>query len=239
MTTHLHDGRFWTFNSTKAFTKQFPYMTRHTIDKTISNLIKSKILLVSYYGVDRTRWYSINEDWTKVDPEDEQDTTDIPFPEKRKCISEKAEMHFHKSGNASYTDINTDLNSTYIGTQSDDCDVTPQKVMQLWNDTVKEKGMLPKIKELTSKRFKAVTTITKSRFKTMEDWKTYFHSLYQSKWLTGQDKGTWTADFDWVINPMNALKILEGKYFSKGNKKDTTEKSSSFLKGLFSEEGKK
>ena len=34
----------------------------------------------------------------------------------------------------------------------------------------------------------------------------------KSKFLSGQNKNQWQADFDWLIKPTNFIKVLEGKY---------------------------
>lgn len=37
----------------------------------------------------------------------------------------------------------------------------------------------------------------------------------KSKFLHGNNKNNWTATFDWIINPSNFLKIMEGNYDNK------------------------
>ena len=36
---HFYDGRYWTYNSSKAFAKLFPYLTQKVIEKLLARLI--------------------------------------------------------------------------------------------------------------------------------------------------------------------------------------------------------
>ena len=107
---HFYNGRYWTYNSVKAFLELFPYMTRHKINKCLDDL-ESKGLLVSGnfnpVAYDRTKWYSI--DFGKA------------FPENKKSISDNQTNHLLKNGNGFTenmqpipyinTDSNTDINT--------------------------------------------------------------------------------------------------------------------------------
>lgn len=37
----------------------------------------------------------------------------------------------------------------------------------------------------------------------------------ESKFLAGNNRNEWTADFDWILKPTNFVKILEGNYKDK------------------------
>lgn len=59
-----HDGSFWTYNSKKAFSELFPYMTARQIDYALKRLIDEKILITGNYNAnayDRTLWYAVTE----------------------------------------------------------------------------------------------------------------------------------------------------------------------------------
>ena len=61
---HFYDGKYWTYNSKKAFAELFPYMSERQIDYAISNLIKKGLIEKGNYnkvGFDRTLWYSITK----------------------------------------------------------------------------------------------------------------------------------------------------------------------------------
>lgn len=42
----------------------------------------------------------------------------------------------------------------------------------------------------------------------------------KSDFLCGKNEKSWKADFDWIFNPTNFLKIMEGKYDNKEGKKN-------------------
>ena len=61
---HYHDGCFWTYNSMKAFSNMFPYMTRNQIETALSKLKANGYIKTGNYngaGFDRTLWYSLTE----------------------------------------------------------------------------------------------------------------------------------------------------------------------------------
>lgn len=60
-----HDGRYWTYNSVKAFNELFPYMTEGKIRRALSNLEDAGLLLTGNYnikGYDRTKWYALTDE---------------------------------------------------------------------------------------------------------------------------------------------------------------------------------
>ena len=74
---------------------------------------------------------------------------------------------------------------------------------------------LPKVKSLSDERKKHVS----ARFKEF-DYDTIIDVLKKagkSEFLTGKNDRAWKADFDWIFNPTNFLKIMEGKYVNKEN----------------------
>lgn len=62
--TNLHDGHYWTYNSTKAFSELFPYMTVNVIRTAIKKLKDNELILTGNYNksaYDRTMWYTLTE----------------------------------------------------------------------------------------------------------------------------------------------------------------------------------
>lgn len=60
---NFRDGRFWTFNSYAEWEKQFPFWSSRTIQRSITNLEKMKLVITGNYNklkIDRTKWYSID-----------------------------------------------------------------------------------------------------------------------------------------------------------------------------------
>jgi glutathionyl-hydroquinone reductase len=59
---HNHDGRYWTYNSAKAFTKLFPYASQQQIQRALKRLEDAEVLHVGSYNsnpYDHTKWYSV------------------------------------------------------------------------------------------------------------------------------------------------------------------------------------
>lgn len=91
------DGFYWTYNSRKAFTEIFPYLSERQIKTAMDKLIADDIIKVGRYNTepwDRTMWYALTEKgWCIV----------------QKCQSGIAKMSDPNSGNVRpIPDIDTD-----------------------------------------------------------------------------------------------------------------------------------
>lgn len=61
---HFYDGKYWTYNSVKAFGQLFPYLTSKQIRNTLDKLEDEGLIVVGYYNAlsfDRTKWYAFTE----------------------------------------------------------------------------------------------------------------------------------------------------------------------------------
>lgn len=93
---NYHDGRYWTYNSTKAFTELFPYLTNRRISTALQHLRDAGVILVGNYNesaYDHTLWYAFSEKGESI---------------MQKCKIEDSEMsnRMDISGESIYTDIN-------------------------------------------------------------------------------------------------------------------------------------
>lgn len=68
---------------------------------------------------------------------------------------------------------------------------------------------LPKARTLTDQRVKHVNARLEEH--SLQEMRTVFEKAQKSKFLSGQVKD-WRADFDWLINANNFVKVLEGRY---------------------------
>ena len=62
--TNFHDGRYWTYNSVRAFSKLFPYLSARAISTAIKKLVDDGLVVTGNYNkssYDRTLWYAITE----------------------------------------------------------------------------------------------------------------------------------------------------------------------------------
>jgi hypothetical protein len=69
----------------------------------------------------------------------------------------------------------------------------------------------------------------RSRFKpyfkeSYEEWENFLSRISKISFLWGSNDRQWKADFNWVLNENNLLKILEGKY--EVDRKETTSSDS-------------
>ena len=61
---NFYDGYYWTFNSKKAFSELFPYLTSRQVDYALEKLINDGVLITGNYNknpYDRTLWYAITK----------------------------------------------------------------------------------------------------------------------------------------------------------------------------------
>lgn len=66
---HFHDGKYWTYNSARAFHELFPYIQERTIARKLDNLINNDLLLCADYNEnrqDRVSWYALTEKAEKI-----------------------------------------------------------------------------------------------------------------------------------------------------------------------------
>ncbi|NBT51696.1 MAG: hypothetical protein EBT12_09120 [Marivivens sp.] len=100
-------------------------------------------------------------------------------------------------------------------------------VLESWNIFAKEFG-LSEIRQLTTKRINGIKARQRENGFNIQE---IFDCIEESPFLLGTNGNDWKADFDWVFcSPNNWLKIVEGKYRSKGNKKQEND-----LKDIYEE----
>ena len=61
---HYHDGRYWTYNSARAFAEQFPYMTESKVKRVVAKLVEMGVIAKGNYNenqYDRTCWYAFTD----------------------------------------------------------------------------------------------------------------------------------------------------------------------------------
>lgn len=107
---NLFDGKYWTYNSAKAFQEQFPYMSVRTIQRVIKNLIDNGLILSGKFSSDsrnRTNYYTLTDYGASI-------TIDWRVALRQSgntAYDKSAECLFNKN-----TDSDTDINNTDINT---------------------------------------------------------------------------------------------------------------------------
>lgn len=85
---HFYDGRYWTYNSRKAFTEMFPYSTYDKIRRALEKLIKLDILITGNYNKqfsDRTLWYSFTDKGLSIIQKCQMQLSNLPNDKWRDC----------------------------------------------------------------------------------------------------------------------------------------------------------
>ena len=107
--------------------------------------------------------------------------------------------------NVNVTDnVNVNVNGNVIDNN------TYVEIQRIYNEVCLS---LPKIKKLSDARKKAIKRFLKDN--SLTDLGDLFKKVEASEFLTGKNDRNWTADFDWILKPSNALKIQEGRYDTK------------------------
>jgi hypothetical protein len=106
------------------------------------------------------------------------------------------------------TETETDI---HVG--NDVANVPHQEIIALYH---KHLPMLTQVRTWTDKRAKALKARWREDKKrqSLEFWEKLFIYIAQSDFLTGK-ASDWQADLEWIINPSNLVKIIEGKYENK------------------------
>jgi hypothetical protein len=81
-----------------------------------------------------------------------------------------------------------------------------EKIIQSWNERTK----LSKVNTISESRKKAIRARWNEHGRD-NIWKV-FKKTFESDFLNGKNESNWMASFDWVMNPTNFVKILDGNY---------------------------
>jgi len=82
-----------------------------------------------------------------------------------------------------------------------------QKIVDIFNSVCKN---LPQVSKITKQR--EISINARLQEYGLSKIGEVFQNVSNSQFLNGANDRGWKADFDWVINPNNFIKILEGKY---------------------------
>ena len=152
---NFRDGRYWTYNSVKAYSEVFPYFKKSTIRRVLESLEEKGLIMTGDYNEDRrdrTKWYALSDyGYTfapSARPDFSQQTDYAPVPPSKdeESNSRKVEMQgenekklepqFQKSGNA----IPVFRNSPYICTDVKHTDKDRESKGCAWKTKAKRKS---------------------------------------------------------------------------------------------------
>lgn len=108
---NFYDGRYWTYNSIKAWQELFPFWTEKTIRTIINHLIEKGIIMTGNYNqskYDRTLWYAFVDESIWLDgqihlPKRENGNTEMgkPIPD-NKPDNKPDSIYTHATAKKSY-----------------------------------------------------------------------------------------------------------------------------------------
>ena len=128
--SNYFDGRYWTYNSIKAFHELFPYLSERQIKTAIDKLTSEELIITGNYNAnrrDQTLWYALTDKGeSEISPKNRQYAEmSNANSENVNCNMQKCQMQYAEMSNADsknvkcnvqkcqmyYTDINTDINT--------------------------------------------------------------------------------------------------------------------------------
>lgn len=187
---HYHEGRYWTYNSLRAMEKLFPFWSRRQIERIVKNLKDKGVLLTANYArdsYDRTLFYALDESKLPISP------FGGDLSPNGEMINEQLKTHIREEEDKA--------NKPEISNK-------PQQLADRYNAICTN---LPRVVRLTDKRRRAVRLIYGKGY-TPEQLDEVFRKAQSSSFCGGQNDRHWKADFDWLLNESNLVKVLEGKY---------------------------
>jgi len=96
-----------------------------------------------------------------------------------------------------------------VGGSSEPIVLKPEHVLEAWNEVAERTG-LPKAKKLTPERRRKL--LTRIKQSSVEDFTEAISTIERSPFLRGENGRGWRADFDWMLEPKNFNKLIEGVY---------------------------
>ena len=97
---NFHDGRYWTFNSRKAFSVLFVYWTENQVKRIIEKLYNNGLILKGNYNkanYDKTNWYTLSDKGEDIANYKDEAWLNKSNDDAKKSWSEKSEAWAEKS----------------------------------------------------------------------------------------------------------------------------------------------
>lgn len=223
---HNHDGRYWTYNSSKAFAELFPYFNEKKIYRLLADMCQKKILIKGNFNknaFDRTMWYALSDETLSVLDKEKYDISQMS-----ESYDEKCTFHFSKMENGfseseepipySNTDSKQDNKEEIDKSISKKEGINFESIVSAWNEVANEVDEISSIRELTDKRKKQIKSLLKSCNSTCEELVRFIKTIpYADDWVIGKGDRKWSIDFDWLIQNTSNWYVagLEGNMHKK------------------------
>lgn len=208
---NFHDGRYWSYNSLRGFTRIFPWSKRE-IETTVNKLRDAGLILTAKLSKDpkdTTLSYTVVTEKIGVSPFGDTlspngemvspygDANLSPHGDNPSPNGETLNEHIKTQEEEEANKLGHDANKP-----------SPRQIVDLYNSLCPS---LSRCIRLTDKRAKAVRQLFAKGY-TAEQLTDAFGRAQASSFCTGSNDRGWRADFDWLMNENNLVKVLEGKY---------------------------
>lgn len=213
---NFYEGRYWTYNSNSAFCVLFPYLSERKIRNALKHLQEEGIIMTGNYNkslYDRTLWYAFTDKGANMFLGRQKDTA---------TIQQKSQMEYCENDKPipyTKTDFKTDSypynppegeteqqkeSKPRDSSESEYCKMVANSYNTICSN-------LTKVQKVTEKRKRAIKKAKKD-IEEFGGWDKFFSCVASSRFLNGQNKDGWKADFDWLLKPDKMIKIIEGGY---------------------------
>ena len=208
---NFHDGRYWSYNSLRGFTRIFPWSKRE-IETTVNKLRDAGLILTAKLSKDpkdTTLSYTVVTEKIGVSPFGAtlSPNGETVSPDRDAPLSPHGD-NLSPNGETLDEHIKTQVILPANKPEDKENKLTPRQVVELYNQLCPS---LSKCIRLTDKRQRRVRDLFK-RGITPAQLEDAFRIAQSSSFCTGKGKQGWKADFDWLMDENNLVKVLEGKY---------------------------
>lgn len=224
---NFHEGRYWTYNSMRGLTRIFPW-TKRELEGTINKLRDAGLILTAKLSKDpkdTTLSYTVVTEKIGVSPFGDtlspNGETVSPFGD---APPSPHGDNLSPNGETLNEHIKTQVITPANKPEDQENKLTPRQVMELYNQLCPS---LNKCIRLTDKRQRSVRALFKTGI-TPDQVADAFRIAQSSDFCTGKGKQGWKADFDWLLEESNLVKVLEGKYGGSASPEPSKPKGGQF-----------
>lgn len=227
---HFHEGRYWTYNSSKAMTELFPYWSQDQIKRTLKRLEDAGVLLSDNFNsnpYDRTKWYSLSDaiDCAKSpNGKDESaqstnktdintDTSlssdksddDVCEPESKTKAADQATKPASKQSLPSCPHLEL------LDIFAEQLPELPQPKPELW-DGARAKALAARWKWCLTAKKRSGERYATTKAEALAWFGKFFRYIRRCPHLMGENQRGWTADLAWLCKAENFAKVQQGNY---------------------------
>jgi hypothetical protein len=216
--SHFINDHYWTYNSISALQELFPYATTKKVRSCIDKLVEKGVLIKGHFSEnpnDRTSWFAFADEgkWIVQNWQMDLPVGENGFASEGKCINE----YYDDTNNNPYNKPDNSKELEIPMSASPTNNIPWNEIVDFFNKTTN--GYLGKIRLPFSDKRKASVRARINDYG-LETFYDVIRKAAASRFLTGDNKQNWAANFDWIIRPTNFEKVMSGNY---DNKNEDTE----------------